>query len=179
MASLSSKKKARNLVLLDRCIKTLDESVCQDLRRKSMGPSAPKRCRDKANALSTAERGRLEKMATTCGIGKILKTSTTRRACANLRGYALRFCPEAFPGANPDTTLQTVRDTAKKIESFRDSPMGKAYMLLSLVGSGAGAYHGYKRTQSVGWAIGWGMFGSLIPFVAIPVALYQGFGKKG
>jgi hypothetical protein len=42
----------------------------------------------------------------------------------------------------------------------------------------AGAvYHGYKRTGSVGWAILYGALGSLVPYVAVPVMVAQGFGK--
>ena len=47
------------------------------------------------------------------------------------------------------------------------------------VGSGAlMAYHGYKRTNSVLWALGWSIFGSSMPFFAVPLALAQGFSKK-
>lgn len=48
------------------------------------------------------------------------------------------------------------------------------------VGSAAaalGAYHGYRRTGSWGWAFGWGVFAGLLPFFAVPVALAQGFGR--
>jgi hypothetical protein len=51
------------------------------------------------------------------------------------------------------------------------------YMTLGLVGSSTGIYHGYKRNNSVGWAIGWGIFGGLFPVVALPVMAIQGFGK--
>ncbi len=39
------------------------------------------------------------------------------------------------------------------------------------------AYHGYKRTKSVGWALLWSIFGSAMPFFAVPVSLAQGFSK--
>lgn len=48
------------------------------------------------------------------------------------------------------------------------------------IGSAAGAlgaYHGYRRTGSWGWAFGWGVFAGLLPFLAVPVAFAQGFGK--
>ena len=48
---------------------------------------------------------------------------------------------------------------------------------LAVVGTAAGAYHGYKRTGSTGWAIGWALAGGLFPIITIPVALAQGFGK--
>jgi hypothetical protein len=49
--------------------------------------------------------------------------------------------------------------------------------VLSMVGAAGGAYHGYKRNDSVGWAIGWSIFGGAIPVLAIPIAVAQGVGK--
>jgi hypothetical protein len=47
------------------------------------------------------------------------------------------------------------------------------------VGAFAGAYHGYKRNGgSVGWAIGWFVFGGLLPILALPIMLAEGFGKR-
>lgn len=42
----------------------------------------------------------------------------------------------------------------------------------------ASAYHGYKRTRSLGWTLVWAAAGLFIPIVTIPVALAQGFGKR-
>ena len=42
---------------------------------------------------------------------------------------------------------------------------------------GASAYHGYKRNESVGWAIGWAFMGALFPVITPAVALAQGFGQ--
>ena len=57
------------------------------------------------------------------------------------------------------------------------SPLWWAYSLLSTAGCVLGAYHGYKRNDSVGWAIGWALLGGLFPFIVIPVAFAQGIGK--
>lgn len=54
----------------------------------------------------------------------------------------------------------------------------EVYPVLSAAGVAAGAYHGFKRNNSVGWAIGWALLGGLFPFITIPVSLAQGFGKK-
>ncbi len=48
---------------------------------------------------------------------------------------------------------------------------------LSIAGAATGAYHGYKRDRSVGWAIAWGLLGGAFPIVTIPVSIAQGFGK--
>ena len=49
---------------------------------------------------------------------------------------------------------------------------------LALIGSTTGAYHGYKRNDSVGWGIGWYFLGAMFPEITIPVSLAQGFGKR-
>lgn len=62
-----------------------------------------------------------------------------------------------------------------------DDPFGALptwYPYLTAAGTAIGAYHGYKRDNSVGWAIGWGVLGSLFPFIVIPVAVAQGLGKR-
>lgn len=51
------------------------------------------------------------------------------------------------------------------------------WSLLSTTGLVTGAYHGYRRNNSIGWAIGWALLGGLFPFITIPVSLAQGFGK--
>lgn len=49
---------------------------------------------------------------------------------------------------------------------------------IAVAGTALGAYHGYKRTESLGWAVGWALLGGLFPFITVPVALAQGFGKR-
>lgn len=48
---------------------------------------------------------------------------------------------------------------------------------LSIAGAATGAYHGYKRNDSAGWAFGWFLLGGLFPYFTIPVSIAQGFGK--
>jgi hypothetical protein len=48
----------------------------------------------------------------------------------------------------------------------------------SMAGLAAGAYHGYKRNDSVGWAIGWAVLGSLFWPIALPIMFAQGFGQR-
>ena len=51
------------------------------------------------------------------------------------------------------------------------------YPLLGTVSVAACVYHGYKRNNSIGWAIGWGLLGGLFPVVTPIIAVAQGFGK--
>ncbi len=49
---------------------------------------------------------------------------------------------------------------------------------LALAGAATGIYHGYKRNNgSIGWGLGWGLFGSVAPVISIPLSLAEGFGK--
>jgi len=45
---------------------------------------------------------------------------------------------------------------------------------------GASVYHGYKRNQAdnpIFWALMWGVAGSIVPVITVPVAIAQGFGE--
>ena len=50
--------------------------------------------------------------------------------------------------------------------------------VLAAISGGISAYHGYKRNNgSIGWAIGWGLLGSLFPVITPAIAVAEGFGK--
>jgi len=49
--------------------------------------------------------------------------------------------------------------------------------VLHTAGLVAGVFHGYRRNKSIGWALGWGLLGAMFPYITVPVAFAQGFGK--
>lgn len=49
------------------------------------------------------------------------------------------------------------------------------WKFVSTAGAIQGAYHGYKRNNSAGWAFGWFILGGLFPFFTIPLSFAQGF----
>lgn len=51
------------------------------------------------------------------------------------------------------------------------------YSALRIAAAALAAYHGYKRNNSLGWAIAWAFLGSSFPVITVPVALAQGFGQ--
>ena len=51
------------------------------------------------------------------------------------------------------------------------------YGAASLAGTALGAYHGYRRNDSVGWGVVWALLGGAFPLVTIPVAIAQGLGQ--
>lgn len=53
-----------------------------------------------------------------------------------------------------------------------------ALSLLSTASAAASAFHGYKRNESVAWALWWGFCGGMFPVVVPTIAVAQGFGKR-
>lgn len=58
------------------------------------------------------------------------------------------------------------------------SPQMTALRLASVAAMGALAYHGYRRSNSWGWALAWGIGGGIVWPIALAVAIAQGFGKS-
>lgn len=56
--------------------------------------------------------------------------------------------------------------------------MSSFWALAAIASSGASAYHGYKRNNSIGWAIAWGLLGGIAPVITPAVAVAQGFGER-
>jgi hypothetical protein len=52
-----------------------------------------------------------------------------------------------------------------------------AYGVLATASMAVSAYHGYKRNDSVGWALWWGLMGSMFPVITPVIAVAQGFGE--
>jgi hypothetical protein len=49
--------------------------------------------------------------------------------------------------------------------------------LIEAASIGLSAYHGYKRNDSVGWAVVWGLLGGVFPVLVPVIGLAQGFAK--
>lgn len=50
--------------------------------------------------------------------------------------------------------------------------------MLTVASSAASAFHGYRRNNSIGWGILWGLSGMIFPVLTPAIALAQGFGKR-
>lgn len=51
------------------------------------------------------------------------------------------------------------------------------WAVASVLSTALCAYHGYKRNDSVGWAVVWGLLGGLFPVITPVIAYAQGFGE--
>ena len=68
--------------------------------------------------------------------------------------------------------------TSDQIAAVTSSPWFMAWRVAALASGAACAYHGFKRHRgSVGWAIGWGVLGSLFFPITPAIAVAEGFGK--
>lgn len=73
----------------------------------------------------------------------------------------------AIPASTPSTSLTKMGGGGAEI-------LGGLLVTASMAAS---AYHGYKRNSSVGWAIWWGLMGTLFPVITPVIAVAEGFGK--
>lgn len=65
-------------------------------------------------------------------------------------------------------------------DDFTANPSGAFWTLVSAAGAGLSSYHGYKRnvaSNPVAWALWWGLWGSVLPIVTIPIAIAQGYAR--
>lgn len=61
-----------------------------------------------------------------------------------------------------------------------ETDVGTAHIVLASIyvaATATGAYHGYRRNDSVGWAIVWALSAGIFPYIALPIAAAQGFGE--
>lgn len=49
--------------------------------------------------------------------------------------------------------------------------------LLSTIGMGMAAFHGYRRNNSVGWALAWGALGAAFPVITNVIAVAEGYAR--
>jgi len=95
------------------------------------------------------------------------------RAQARSSGTTAHAIQRAAVGA----TALSRRSTAKVGDNLFYDTSPTFDWIRALI-AGAATYHGYKRNQSIPWAIGWFALGSIFPVPTIAIAAAQGFGKK-
>lgn len=76
----------------------------------------------------------------------------------------------------PETSIAPQAEVLTPGQTGLAESLGLAFGLAADVSAGVLAWHGYKRTKSVPWAILWGMSAFAFP-VMIPIAIIQGLGK--
>jgi hypothetical protein len=61
--------------------------------------------------------------------------------------------------------------------STTDQVFDGIWRTLQITGAALGAWHGYRRNGSVGWAVAWGLAGAAVPPITLPIAFAQGLGR--
>lgn len=62
------------------------------------------------------------------------------------------------------------------VENKDDTPILDQPIVKAAI-TGAGVYHGYRRTGSIGWALLYGLLARVAPVTTGAVVVAQGFGK--
>ena len=83
------------------------------------------------------------------------------------RGLTPKLVGDALSAADMSTTLTTTIFTKRNVMGF-----------LVVASAALSAFHGYRRNQSVPWALGWFMAGMIFPVVTPTIAFAQGFGQR-
>jgi hypothetical protein len=66
----------------------------------------------------------------------------------------------------------TTTTSSFNLHDIATSPSVKTASAIALT------FHGYRRTGSILWAMFYGLAGRLVPVVAVPISVAQGFGQK-
>lgn len=61
--------------------------------------------------------------------------------------------------------------------STADQAFDAIWRTLQITGAALGAWHGYRRNDSVWWGVVWGLAGAALPPITLPIAFAQGLGK--
>ncbi len=97
--------------------------------------------------------------------------SSNRTSLFGLRGLRDAIVPTQQPPLPGNTIID--------VKAATGSAPWPWYVRALLLASGAAStYHGYKRNNSIGWALAWGAAGTIFPIITPTVALAQGFGKR-
>lgn len=97
----------------------------------------------------------------------LLNNGVVRMATRPLAGLGTDPAQETEPNVDVDTGAPV-----RRLSGF-----SVAIIALSTVSGALSAYHGYKRNDSIGWAIVWYFMGAWFPIITPAIAVAQGFGK--
>lgn len=129
-----------------------------------------------------ATRGELEEIADSISAQAFATTAGIQSAMAILSQDDRQTLAELLLARGVDSSrvrnaLESLAPAGEE-EYFGYSKRGWAiYAAVSTVSMAVSAYHGYKRNDSIGWALAWGLLGSLFPVITPVIAVAQGFGK--
>ena len=131
-------------------------------------------------ALSEDDKNKLAEQVKTASdnFGDIRAILATIPDATDRNDVALKAIALGADASRVNTALSSVQSDAAFADAFKVSaPVAIFWGIASTVSMAASAYHGYKRNDSIGWALWWGAMGALFPIITPTIALAQGFGK--
>jgi hypothetical protein len=81
---------------------------------------------------------------------------------------------------NEGVPAETVSSALSWLDAKRNIKLNwsKIHGVLAITSAAVSAYHGYRRNQSIPWAIWWFFAGSILPVFTPVIAIAQGYGKS-
>lgn len=134
--------------------------------------------------LARAKRIALGQIEVDAGAGAL--SSEEIDASLDMTGEALdaSFTPEQIQQIE-DTRIMDAEAAAGRTDEINIGPairIGKStaigWGLVSTASAASGIYHGYRRNNSLGWGLWWGLMGAVFPVVSVAVSVAQGYGKR-
>jgi hypothetical protein len=82
-----------------------------------------------------------------------------------------------YPGL--EKMEQALEKQEAGLSDYTPNPgLREVWAVASVLSTALSAYHGYKRNDSIGWAIVWGLLGGAFPVITPTIAYAQGFGER-
>lgn len=81
------------------------------------------------------------------------------------------------PMANPLAVQQAQAQVQKPPVEPQPFWLTTGYQIVATASMAVSAYHGYKRNNSIGWALWWGLMGSMFPIITPVIAVAEGYAK--
>lgn len=110
--------------------------------------------------------------------------SLVRRSSSDIRGALAALSEDdkkkviiAYLAAGGDPRTLEAAMTTSLTQTEKSRTLAIAWGVAGTISFAASIYHGYKRNDSLGWALWWGFMGALLPIVTPTVAIAQGFAK--
>lgn len=101
-------------------------------------------------------------------------------------GYGILYAPDAYRKVPSESPASAKKAASISVKPSRDYYLGYRFSDPTvetlnragqvIVGTAA-IYHGYKRNESIGWALVWGILGGTFWPIGAPLMLAQGFGQ--
>ncbi len=99
-------------------------------------------------------------------------------AFGGLAEDCVKSCDAAYPAQAQEAQFMACANKCGEPQWYESNVVRGIAAAGGIAGSIAGAYHGYKRNDSVGWGIAWFFLGGWFWPITIPIMFAQGFGER-